>query len=292
MSVHILGPVQVRRGAEVFTPKPRLARIFLAALTLRANRPVSSQVVSDALWGGRPPKSATSNLRSYLAGVRQLLPAESGVSITLGAGGYCLRAPDEAVDVLQFSTLAAEGRALLAAGNSAEASSRLSRGLALWRGPALAGETAPDCLQGELHALEVRRLDAIEDNIAARLALAEHRELIVELTVLVGERPLRERLTAQLMLALYRSGRQVEALQAYQSLRSRLDDELGVLPSTEIRQLHRQILRADPALDQETPARTRRLPDAGRISPGAAPPVCRCGGTAPLGRVEPVPRFQ
>ncbi len=250
MSVEILGTLQVRSDADVSVPTPRLARILLGMLALRANRPVTADAVRDALWAGRPPKSAAANLRGYVAELRRLLASSAGSpTIEVSRAGYCLRAPVDAVDAVQFVALAAEGRRLLAASRYAESAVRLTSGLELWRGPAFAGEAVPEALLGEVQALEMRRQAAVEDQVDARLALGGHRELGFELTVLVSQWPLCERLSAQLMLALYRSGRQVESIAAYHGLRRRLDEELGVLPSTDIQQLYRRILHADPALD-------------------------------------------
>ncbi|MGI8668059.1 MAG: AfsR/SARP family transcriptional regulator [Jatrophihabitans sp.] len=257
MSVQILGPVQVLRGDELRVPSPRLARLLLGSLALRANRTVSVAWVKDALWSDRPPKSAAANLRGYLAGLRRLLPParSSGLSIDSGPAGYCLHAEPDALDALLFDCLLSDGRRLLLDGEYPAAAERLTRALALWRGPVLDGITVPESLQPDVHVLEIKRQDAIEDCVQARLSLGQHRELVSELTMLVAQGPLRERLCGQLMLALCRSGRQVEALAAYQALRKRLDDELGVLPAAEIQALYRRVLRADPDLQVITPLR-------------------------------------
>lgn len=250
MVVQILGPVQIQRAPDVLVPSPRLARILLGTLALRANSTVSTAWVVDALWGDRAPKSAGANLRGYLAELRRLLDAGrlTGVAIDTGPAGYLLRAEPGAIDALLFDSLVSEGRQLLAEGRYEPAADRLTRALALWRGPVLDGDGVPETLQPEVQVLGIKREDALEDSIEARLALGQHRELSVELAGLVAQRPLRERLCGQLMLALYRSGRQVEALTAYQALRARLDDELGVAPFAEIQALHRRMLRADPDL--------------------------------------------
>ncbi|HEU5270487.1 MAG TPA: AfsR/SARP family transcriptional regulator [Jatrophihabitans sp.] len=151
------------------------------------------------------------------------------------------------MDALLFDQLAGQGRALLTAGDHAGAGDRFSRALALWRGPAFAGEVVPEPMQPDIAVLEMKRQDVLEDAIEARLALGEHRELACELTVLVAQWPLRERLAGQLMLALCRGGRRIEALSAYHELRRQLAEELGVVPSAEIQQLYHRVLEADRA---------------------------------------------
>ena len=148
-----------------------------------------------------------------------------------------------------FDALALEGRRLLNAGQYQSAAERLTRAVSLWRGPVLEGLAVPEPLQPEVCALEVKRADAVEDSVDAQLALGRHRELVPELTMFLAQWPLRERLSGQLMLALCRSGRQIEALAVYQSLCIRLDQELGIAPNAELRVLHHQILRADPDLE-------------------------------------------
>jgi DNA-binding SARP family transcriptional activator len=190
------------------------------------------------------------NLRGYLAELRRLLlPAlPAGVSIETSPAGYCLRAVPDTVDVLLFESLAAEGRRLLDGGHHQMAAERLTRAVALWRGPVLEGNPVPEPIQPEVRVLEVKRLDAVEDSVEARLALGRHRELVPDLTMFLAQWPLRERLSSQLMLALFRSGRQIEALSVYQSLCARLDEELGVVPNAELQALHHRVLRADRSL--------------------------------------------
>jgi DNA-binding SARP family transcriptional activator len=257
--VSILGPVRIQHGVRAVAPTPRLARVLLGILALRANAELSVEWLQHALWADNAPRSAAANLRGYLAELRRLLlPAgPAGVSIVTSPSGYCLRAVPEALDVLLFASLAADGRRLLNAGHHQAAADRLTRALALWRGPVLQGVPVPESIQPEVQVLEVKRLDAVEDSVEARLALGRHRELVAELTMFLAQWPLRERLAGQLMLALCRSGRQVEALSVYQSLRVRLDDELGVMPNAELQLLHRRVLQADPGLQFRASARPR-----------------------------------
>lgn len=277
LPVQILGPVQIQGEMGLRVPSPRLARLLLGVLALRANKVITLQSVRYALWLEEPPKSAAANLRGYLAELRRLLAGagHGADAIVAGPAGYSLRARPDEVDVLQFHALATEGQALLGHGDHLAAAGSLSRALSLWRGPAFAGESVPEALLPELQVLEMRRQDVIEDAIEARLALGEHRELACELTVLVAQWPLRERLAKQLMLALCRSGRRVEALDAYHELRKQLADELGVAPSAEVQQLYHRVLHADPGLQPSlSPAGYRQ---AGQPQRGPAPRD-RCGG--------------
>lgn len=250
MPVEVLGPIQLRRGAVVTVPTPRMARLLLGTLALRANRTVSVEAIAVILWNGRPPASAAANLRNYLARLRRLFAADAAGGLTLAGSraGYRLHADGNAIDAARFSALAAEGRALLNARDHRAAGDRLTRALELWQGAIFAGDPIPEPLQPDVTALEMRRQDAVEDLVEVRLALGEHRELCPELVVLTDHSPLRERLSSQLMLALYRSGRQGESLAAYRRLRKRLGEELGVGPTPPTEHLHRQILRADPTL--------------------------------------------
>lgn len=250
MPIQILGSVQIQAGPKVQAPSPRLARMVLGILALNANQPVSREGLIDALWDAQPPKSAATNLRGYIAGLRALIAnlRLPGVSLEAHSSGYLLRADSSALDSLRFDALFTEGRRHLDAGRLEAAAERFRNALALWRGPVLDGLWIPDAVQPAAHALALKRQDALEDGVEARLALGLHRELAVELAGWVSQFPLSERLCGQLMLALYRSGRQVEALAVYRSLQKRLDEELGVTPFIAIQRLHRRILRADTDL--------------------------------------------
>ncbi|MEO6700839.1 MAG: AfsR/SARP family transcriptional regulator [Jatrophihabitantaceae bacterium] len=246
--VQILGHVQVLSGKDLVLPSPRLARLLLGSLALRANRTIGHDQLRYVLWGDRVPKSAAANLRGYLAELRRLLRSATGITLETDPTGLRLSAVPEAVDVLLFDSLATEGHRLLSEGRAEPASERLGQALSLWRGPVMDAMVVPEPLQAEAQVLELKRQDAVEGSVDARLALGRHRELIVELTLHVAQWPLRERLCGQLMLALCRSGRQVEALSAYQALRARLDEDLGVMPNADLQLLYRRMLRADPNL--------------------------------------------
>ncbi len=199
----------------------------------------------EALWGERPPKGARNTLQVYVSDCRSVLGR--GVIVTT-SGGYRLDVEPGAVDAGRFESLFREGSDLLAAGEVRRASALLSEGLGLWRGPAFADLRYEAFAQVEAGRLDELRLACVEERIDAELQLGHHAELVGEVEALVVEHPLRERLRAQLILALYRSHRQSEALAQYQAARRMLADELGLEPSPELRELERMILSHDPAL--------------------------------------------
>ncbi len=253
MLLRILGSLEIRRDGHRVTPVRRRARVLLGLLCLRANVSTATDVLVDALWDGSPPASAAANLRSSVAELRRLLP---GIEST--AGGYVLHATSETLDVLAFTESADEGRKHLAAGAFQDAAAKLTAAADLWRGPVLDGLPVPEVARPEARWLEDRRLDVVEDAVEARLALGDETRLADELRLLTGRHGLRERLWRQLMLALYRCGRQAEATAAYQELHRLLDDELGVRPSPETQRLHQRLLSADPALDPARPVPVHR----------------------------------
>ena len=207
-----------------------------------------------------PPKI----VQGYVSHLRRALG--DGLLVTRGRG-YLLQTARGQVDLDRFDELVAEGRRALGAGDARLASDRLGGALALWRGPPLADFSYEPFAQGEIARLEEERLAALEDRIEADLALGEHAALVSELDSLVHDHPLRERLQAQLMLALYRCGRQAEALERYQQARRELVDQLGIEPGRALRELEQSILEQDPALD----------PPARRT--GAQPTIARRRGS-------------
>jgi DNA-binding SARP family transcriptional activator len=256
MRFRILGPLEVEDdGGELPLggPKPRA---LLAVLLLHPNEVVPADRLIDELWGGDSRQGGAGALRVNVARLRKALP--DGV-LTTRSPGYSIRvAPDE-LDLHRFERLVDEGRGLLARGLAADASQRLREALSLWRGPALADFAYESFAQPAIARLDEIRLAATELRIEADLALGRHDELVGELEALVAEHPLRERFRACLMTALYRSGRQAEALDAYQHARRALVDELGIEPSPGLQELERAILRQDPALEiaSRTAARVR-----------------------------------
>ncbi|WP_214409223.1 AfsR/SARP family transcriptional regulator [Sphaerisporangium fuscum] len=252
MQFRLLGPLEVTGadGSDVKIGRPKL-RLLLAILLARANTLVSVESLVDGLWGPRPPESALSNLRTYVWSLRRLLaPADPATApIMTDPHGYTIVVPPERLDMLAFERLIADSADVRCRGDSGAAASRLQEALSLWRGAVL--ENVPlttDALVSTAQRLEEQRLTAVEELFDARLALGRHTEVVGELQSWVVRRPLRERLWGQLMLALYRDGRQADALAAYQRLRDHLIDEIGIEPSAPLRTLQSRILHSDPAL--------------------------------------------
>jgi DNA-binding SARP family transcriptional activator len=245
LEVRLLGPLEVSsQGREVPTggPKPRA---LLAALALEAGRVVSVDRLVESLWPGEPPDTAGHAVQVYVSQLRKTL-GEGAISTR--PPGYAFEPDPGSVDVHRFVRLAGEGREALGGSDAAGASSVLREALALWRGPALADFTYEPFAQTEIARLEDLRAVAVEDRIEADLALGRHAELVSELEALVESQPLRERPRGQLMLALYRSGRQADALAAYRAARETLVEELGIDPGPALRELEAAILRQDEAL--------------------------------------------
>ena len=241
--LRLLGPVQaVRAGRDVPLGGPR-QRALLALLALDPGRVVPAGRLVEELWRGRPPLGAAKTLRSYVSRLRSALAPE--VALLPRGGGYVLSADPGQLDVARFERLVAEGRAALGGGEAVAAGNRFRDALGLWRGPALAGVAEVEPLAREGARLEELRLAAVEGRLEADLAVGPHGEVVGELERLVGEYPLRERLWRLLMLALYRCGRQADALAAYQRARAVLADELGLEPSPELRELERAVLRQE-----------------------------------------------
>jgi predicted ATPase/DNA-binding SARP family transcriptional activator len=234
-------------------------RALLAVLLLDAGRVVSRDRLIDALWGDEPPDTARNTLQVYVSQLRKLLP--EGVLETAPAGYRLVIEPDS-VDLFEFIRLSEEGRTALGAGDPARAADTLRAALGLWRGAPLADLSWEPFAQSEIMRLEELRVAALEERIDADLALGRHGQVVAELERLVGDQPMRERFRAQLMLALYRSGRQADALAVYQRARRTFVDELGIEPSESLRRLERAILAHDPSLDvaQAGPASPRRAP--------------------------------
>ena len=219
---------------------------FSPRLALDAGRVVSVDRLLESLWPGEPPDTAAHAVQVYVSQLRKALGEDA---ISTRPPGYAFEPDPESVDVHRFLRLASEGRETLAAGDATAASSVLRDALGLWRGPALADFTYEPFAQAEIARLEDLRAVAVEERIEADLALARHAELVSELEALVESQPLRERPRAQLMLALYRPGRQADALAAYPELRARpLVEELGIEPGPALRELEAAILRQDESL--------------------------------------------
>jgi DNA-binding SARP family transcriptional activator len=269
MEFRVLGTLEIRDGAgRLLTPLRRKQRLLLAVLLLRANTPVSTESLLDLLWPEAAPASARANLHSHISGLRRLLHADEPADLPRlqrEPGGYLLRAGPQELDAIVFEKLAGEGRQALAEQRHATAAEHLAQALARWRGPVLEDLPMPAALQPEIERLEELRLVVLEDSVEARLDVVEPAVLAAELAELTARYPLRERLWAHLMLALYRAGRQADALDAYQRVYRLLDQELAVQPGPALQRVHQQILAADPALAPSptathTPTRVRQLP--------------------------------
>jgi DNA-binding SARP family transcriptional activator len=226
-------------------------RALLAALLLHPNEVVPANRLIDELWGEDSPEDAAAALRVNVSRLRKALAQDV---LTTRAPGYVVRVEPDELDLHRFERLVDEGRSLRARGLAGDASERVRDALALWRGPALSDFAYESFTQAAIARLEEIRLAAIELRIDADLALGRHDELVGEIEALVAEHPLRERLRRCLMTALYQSGRQAEALNAYQDARRALVDELGIDPSPALQELERAILRQDPGLDVDAPA--------------------------------------
>jgi DNA-binding SARP family transcriptional activator/ABC-type branched-subunit amino acid transport system substrate-binding protein len=245
LEFRLLGPLEIWQGDERLDLGAPKQRTLLALLLIRRGTVMSTDRLIDELWGERPPQTAAKGVQVYVSGLRKALGA--GVLETRGRG-YVLELDRGQVDADGFEDLLAQGSRQLAEGDPGEAAKTLREALALWRGPPLADFTYEDFAQEEIDRLEELRLTALEERIDADLALGRHTDLVAELTGLVGEYPLRERIRAQLMLALYRSGRQAEALEAYQAGRSALLEQRGLEPGPALRELEAAILRQEPEL--------------------------------------------
>lgn len=250
----ILGPLEVLGDGAPVAIGGAKHRALLAALLLHANEVVSTDRLIDDLWDEQPPASAANALQVYVSGLRKALGT---ALIVTRAPGYVLVVEPEAIDALRFERLAAEGRAALAGEGFEDAAAALHEALALWRGPALADLAYEAFAVPHVARLEELRLGAREDLIEARLGLGASSELVGELEGLIAEQPVRERLRAQLMLALYRAGRQADALDAYRSAARFLREELGMEPSRALQQLEQAILRQEAALELALPPRPK-----------------------------------
>jgi DNA-binding SARP family transcriptional activator/DNA-binding beta-propeller fold protein YncE len=241
----ILGPLEVDRAGRPLALGGAQQRALLVLLILHRNRVLRTDQIIDELWGEQPPPTAVKTLQGYVSALRKSLGDD--VILTRGRG-YLLSLQADQVDVDRFETLVSAGRQALADDDPTAAGDRLSQALALWRGDAVSDFAHEPFAQSENARLEEARLAALEDRVDADLARGRDSALVAELESLVRQHPLRERLRAQLMLALYRSGRQADALKRYQQARRHLVDQLGIEPGPALSELERAILAHDPAL--------------------------------------------
>jgi DNA-binding SARP family transcriptional activator/pimeloyl-ACP methyl ester carboxylesterase/predicted ATPase len=276
----LLGPIEVSDGETILPLAGGKQRALLADLLLHANRTVAVERLVDDLWGADAPDTAVKAVQIYVSRLRKLLPPDRLVT---RPPGYLIEVGDGELDLARFQHLLADGRQALTTGDAEQAASLLHQALALWRGPALV-EFGEPFGPPEAARLEELRLTCLEERIQADLALGRHADLVGELEALLARDPLRERLRGQHMLALYRCGRQADALAAYQQGRQLLD-ELGLEPSPALRDLERKILQHDPSLELvvQQPVETARSEPSVTEEPSAGTFVGRDGE---LGRLR------
>ncbi len=271
----ILGPLLVDDGESVMKVSAGRQRVLLAALLVHAGQAVRAETLADVVWDGSPPLRAMDTLRTHVMRLRRGLGPRAGARLVTRYPGYLVEAGEDEVDLLRFSRLCRDGGARVRSGSWPEAAQVLTEALALWRGPALADVSSQVLQRDDVPRLDQLRVQAQEWRIEADLHLGRHADLVPELQSLAAQHPLRERFHAQLMLALYRCGRPGEALSAYQRVRAVLVEELGAEPGSELRDLHQQILTADPVL---------ALPEPGSHAAGGQPLI-------PRQLPGPVPQF-
>ena len=269
MQFRILGPLTAALDGEALSLGGERQRALLALLLVHANEMVSTERLIEQLFEGARPGSAANAVHVAVSRLRRALRDERAEMLLTRRGGYLLELEPDQLDAASFERLVDDGRGLLARGDPAAASARLGEALSLWRGPPLAGLAAVGELQAEVRRLEEMHLLAEMERIDAELMRGRAAEMVVELERLIAAAPLQERLRGQLMLALYRSGRQADALAVYREACGLLRDELGLTPCAELRELESMILRQDAGLDV----------DGGGDAP-ASPVLCPFKGLA------------
>ncbi len=256
MEIKVLGPLEAMENGVSITPTAGKPRQLLALLAVQAGHVVTVPTLIEELWGMAPPRSALTTLQTYVLQVRRKIDAalrdgNSGAKDVLVTryGGYTLEVPEENVDIRTYERLATTGQRALEIGRLDSASSLLGSALAVWRGPFLVDVQTGVRLSMEVTRLQESRLGVLESRINADLRLGRHQALLSELAMLTAQYPMHENICGQYMIALYRSGRQWSALEAYRALRGTLTEELGVEPSMRLRRLHSAILNSDSDLD-------------------------------------------
>lgn len=249
MKFSLLGPLELSVDGKSYTLGSTRQRVVLATLLLEANHVIPISRLIEAVWDDVPPTTAKSQIQTCISALRRVLKNASAEStIATWPTGYEIRIPDNALDISEFTRLAAKGLAAAAAGQQQVAAQDLRAGLALWRGTAVA-DVDSSTVQSAAARLNERRLSVLEECITLEIGFGHHEDLIGELTELVMQHPLRERLRALHMLALYRSGRQVEALESFQQARKLFIEELGLEPGVELSALQQAILSKDKTLE-------------------------------------------
>ncbi|MEU6866338.1 BTAD domain-containing putative transcriptional regulator [Streptomyces sp. NPDC046876] len=293
MEFGLLGPVELTGEAPGVGHAPRAAklRVVLAALLMRAGEVVSAGTLIDELWPTDPPRTATTTLQVYVSQLRKVLraadPDHGPGTLLTRPPGYTLQLGRARLDVTEFERLHARGRAAEAAGDPAGAAEHHRRALALWRGPLAADTPHGPLLEAAAVRLAETRAAALDARLRAELALGRHHELVAELGELAAGQPLREELHGQLMLALYRCGRQAEALEAYARLRRTLVADLAIEPGPHLQHLHHRILTADPTLLDAAPTEAAARHATGGKAQNNRPPTPKPRAAL---RPEPAPQ--
>src|SRR5687767_2618685 len=247
MDFRILGPLEVAEGGRTIPIVGERQRALLAILLIHANEPVSTDELIDELWAEPPRASPKKNLQVQVSRLRKAL-GDASTRLVTQPNGYLLQVGPGELDLDRCERFAHEGREALATDDPRRAADLLRKALEVWRGPALAEFGYEAFAQAEIGRLEELRLTVTEDRIDADMACGGHTEVVGALAALVSEHPLRERLRRQLVLALYRGGRQAEALEAYRDARQMLGEELGLEPTPALRELEQAILTHDAGL--------------------------------------------
>ena len=263
----VLGPTRAVVGGMSLV-LPAKQRVLLATLLLRANKTVSADTLIAALWDDKPTAAARNTLHGHIKRLRRML-CGAGDRIGTSAPGYRITIAPHELDLTRFSAACANARTVTASGDWTAAARALHGALALWRGEPLADVPLPPSRQGDRVWLTESRQQALESRIEADLHLGRHNELVPELRQLVSDQPTRERFTEQLMVALYRCGRQTEALAAFQQARAVLRTEVGIDPGPGLHRLHQRILAADPSLAHNGDA---TVPAGTAVAPAQLPP--------------------
>jgi predicted ATPase len=253
LEIRLLGPFEVHISGRPVNVSGGKRQALLALLALRRGRVVGVEALIDALWADELPAAPRNAVQHHVARLRAALGQDA---IVASPDGYALR--DATVDVLWFEELLEEARSALRAGDAGAAAEAVGLALEFWRGPALQGFTDTAWFRAEARRLESLRVDALEEQFEAALALGDHREIVAALRAALEENPFRERLWGQLMLALYRSGRQPDALEAFREARRVFSEELALEPGPDLRRLEEAILAHDPAIAPVPAARRRR----------------------------------
>jgi len=258
LTIGLLGPLSAHLNGKPVAPSAAKQRQVLALLALNAGRVVTVSTLIEELWGDNPPRSYSTTLQTYILQLRNAVeaaaPDDSCARQALGTRhcGYLLEEGACQTDVEEFTRLVRAGREAAERGDQGAAAEQFERALALWRGPALVDARTGPILELEVASLEETRLGVLERRIEADLALGRHADMLGELTLTAARNPMNENLCMYLMIALYRSGHVGRSLEAFQRLRSVLQEDLGVEPCSRLQRLQAAILSGDPALDSST----------------------------------------